>query len=83
MFATHYSKFASVTVSEDLPLPPSELHHNIGTQTILNSIKIMKEQRKSKLILREPEHMLVSNGHTCAEFARGSRPTLQDTRCVL
>jgi hypothetical protein len=28
----------------------------------------MKEQEKLKLILREPEHMLVPKGHTCAEL---------------
>jgi hypothetical protein len=28
----------------------------------------MKEQGKPKPILREPEHMLVSMGNTCAEL---------------
>jgi hypothetical protein len=28
----------------------------------------MKEQWKPKQILREPEHMLVSKGNTCAEM---------------
>jgi hypothetical protein len=28
----------------------------------------MKEERKPKPILREPEHMLVSKGHTCADL---------------